>query len=209
MRILVAHESSETRARIVRLSRSLSSSDVAVVSSLDRLQVCLETWRPELVLMSTPMAQRLGAHVAALPEAGLDGRAGVEIQLDPIAVGPEGASRQTDDQGLVTEELAAILLALADDDGRTRPQGGRRRHAAGSSPRPNDHDELSAAERAVLVAFAAGATVPQAADLTGIPEAAIDGHLASVLVKLHRRSAPTMTGAARSGHAPAPRTATT
>lgn len=59
MRILVSHESARVQARLRHVVSRLPNTRVVVASNAEDALVRLRAWAPDLVLMSTPMAEGL------------------------------------------------------------------------------------------------------------------------------------------------------
>lgn len=204
MRILIACENARTRARLERLSRTFRAHDVTIESGAEEAQGRLMSWLPDIVLMSGSIARRWGVDDPGASDA------------TTFMTGADAGARPTlqdPDSRLVVEELAAIILAL-DADRTHRPPaiGATVSRAAptvglpGPLTPPPVTTELTAAERDVLAAVAAGLTASDIARSRGIPEPVVESCLGSVLAKLHRRGAQGSMPASKSRRTPSQRT---
>jgi len=193
MHVLVAHENAEVRARMQRLAGAFRACALTVSASAGAAVAGLDARTPDLVLVSASLAASHAADfaqlVAALDEdsalvVGGPARDAGSVYARVAHAGVSPADRQA------TSELALLLVAFAGDSVPKPASRRRRRSKPGCSSEAIATPvkaRLTGTERRILVGIAGGATVGQLAEAMAVDEAAVDGHVARILDKLHRR----------------------
>lgn len=190
MRILVAHQDPRTRLRLTRAARNFRSSDVAVAASPEEASRQVQDWHPDLVVMSTLMAERYRARAPlGVTTVSGDGEPDLLASLPSNSTDP--AKRQPGwDRDYAALELAGILVAM-DDDPPAAPRSSSARGTRQAPPPASSLGQLEDPERRILAAVAAGSTTTELAAEFGVTESVIEGHISDVVDKLHRlRDAP-------------------
>ena len=182
MRILMAHQDAQVRGRLRRAARALRSNSVEVAASADETSRRVRTWRPDLVVMSATVAERYRG-----PSGG---GLGDREHGRPAAQSSTSASQALDlrwDRHDATRELAVLLAAM--DELPPTPQSPSREAAPAESTDASPSGQLSAQEREILAAVAAGASTTELAAQHGVAEDVIDAHVTDAVAKLHRLGA--------------------
>lgn len=198
MRVLAAHESASRRSRLLGLASSLRWCKLSVAASSAEAAVSVALRRPDLLLLSTAVAARDVSDVARLlahtspPPALVVGTSDAAGSGSRSEVAPPAPALSADAR--LCDELATILSVFSDTiatgPGSVTGVDGMDQGSSTADETDADDTELNDAEYAVLNGLAGGASTDAIAAQLGLPEDAVDLHVARTLRKLHRRCAP-------------------
>ena len=193
------------RAKLLRLSDDLRACDLSVVASVVSAIDHAAVVRPDIILISATLAERHGDDVTRLADhqpqvpmlvtgdsGHVAGRAEEEASTSAEPPVPASAADLR-----ATSELGVVFLALGGERSGTvtaRDPALRRRFTGRAGSGMIAPKDLTEAEHEILRGLAVGATNAQVAASMGITETSVDGHLATIIDKLHgRRDRPART----------------